>query len=332
MKNTALKINSAGALLFGWMVVSAFSPASKTITIGLQAGSVASWEIAAMEEAGIAEHHAIDVEITDLADAGAVQAALQAGDVDAILTDFVWTSLVRQGGTDLVFVPHSRAEGGLMVVSGGPVAAIQDLDGAAIAVADGGAIISHVALQAYYAAQTGGALADAANVQFVAPAQVNELLLSGGVGAAVNAWDLNARAAANGAVELISVADMLAAAGVERTPPVLGWVFSDRWARSHRDEIARFLDASFETRQDLLEDDALWDSIRPVMGEDLSDEAFIALRDAYRRTIVTSFDQADIDAAAKAFGLVVQYGGADLVGDATEMAEGTFWGGYRVGG
>jgi len=327
-----LKIKATGGILLSWMAVSAFSPAAKTIELGLQTTGTAAWEIAAMQAAHIDEHHGIDVEIRDVANSGAGQVALQAGEVDVILSDFVWTSIQRHEGADFTFVPHSLAVGGLMVMPGGPVESIADLDGASIAVAGGPVDKSYVALQAYYAAKTGGVLSEVIDAEFGAPPLVNELLLAGGVDAALNFWHFNARATVDGAVELISVADMLKELGVARTPPLLGWVFSERWANSHHDEITRFLDASYETKQRLLEDDALWDRIRPSMGEDLSDATFIALRDNYRRGIVTSYGQADIDAAAQSFALMAQYGGVELVGDDTEIAEGTFWDGFRVDG
>jgi NitT/TauT family transport system substrate-binding protein len=332
MTMSALKITTTGGLLFSWIALSAFSPAAKSIELGLQTTGTAAWEIAAMQAAGIDAHHGIDVEIRDVANSGAGQVALQAREVDVILSDFVWTSIQRQEGADFTFVPHSLAVGGLMVMPGSPVQSIEDLAGASIAVAGGPVDKSYVALQAYYAARTGGSLPDVIEAEFGAPPLVNELLLTGGVDAALNFWHFNARASVEGAVELISVADMLKELGVARTPPLLGWVFSERWANSHDDEISRFLAASYDTKQLLLEDDSLWDTIRPAMGEDLSDATFIALRDNYRRGIVTSYDQADIDAAAQSFALMVQYGGAELVGDSTEIAEGTFWDGFRVGG
>jgi len=332
MNSTALKIATTGGLLLSWMALSAFSPAAKKIELGLQATGTAAWEIAAMQAAHLDEHHGIDIEVRDVANSGAGQVALQTGEVDVILSDFVWTSIQRNEGADFTFVPHSLAVGGLMVMPDGPVQSIEDLDGASIGVAGGPVDKSFVALQAYYAAKTGGSLSDVIEAEFGAPPLVNELLLSGGVDAALNFWHFNARATVDGAVELISVADMLKELGVERTPPLLGWVFSERWANSHDAEIERFLQASFETKQLLLEDDAIWETIRPAMGEDISDETFIALRDNYRRGIVTSYDQADIDAAAQSFALMVQYGGVELVGDDTEIAEGTFWDGFRVGG
>lgn len=332
MRMNDLKIFTAGAAVLGWMAVSAFAPAAKTIELGLQTTGTAAWEIAAMQAAQIDADHGIVIEIRDVANSGAGQVALQAREVDVILSDFVWTSVQRHAGADFTFVPHSLAVGGLMVMPDGPIQAIEDLDGASVGIAGGPVDKSYVALQAYYAAKTGGTLSDVIEAEFGAPPLVNELLLGGNVDAALNFWHFNARASVDGAVELISVADMLGELGVARTPPLLGWVFSERWANSHGDEISRFLEASFETKQALLEDDGLWDQIRPSMGEDISDELFIALRDSYRRGIVTSFSQEDIDAATQSFAVMAQFGGVELVGDDTEIAEGTFWDGFRVGG
>jgi len=327
---TKLKFATAGAFLVSWMALSAFSPAAKKIELGLQTTGTAAWEIAAMHAAHIDEENGIEIDIRDVANSGAGQVALQAREANVILSDFVWTSIQRHEGADFTFVPHSLAVGALMAMPDGPVHSIEDLAGASVGIAGGPVDKSYVVLQAYYAAKTGGSLPDVIDAQFGAPPLVNELLLSGQVGAALNFWHFNARATVDGAVELISVADMLEELGVDRTPPLLGWVFSERWANSHRDEIKRFLTASFETKRQLLEDDALWDTIRPAMGENLSDEVFIALRDNYRRGIVTTFGQADIDAAAQSFALMAQYGGAELVGDSNEIAAGTFWDGYRI--
>ena len=105
-------------------------------------------------------------------------------------------------------------------------------------------------------------------------------------------------------------------------------MFSDAFAAQKGDVIKNYLDASFQTKQALLTDDALWDKIRPVMKVD-DDALFIALRDAYRAGIVTSYTDADIQAATETYALLAKFGGADLIGDKPDLAAGTFWGGYR---
>ena len=78
-----------------------------------------------------------------------------------------------------------------------------------------------------------------------------------------------------------------------------------------------------------LSDDALWDQIRPAMNVGDDDALFQQLRDGYRAGIVSQFDPDNTEAASATFALLVQYGGADVVGDATALSPGTFWPGYR---
>jgi ABC-type nitrate/sulfonate/bicarbonate transport system substrate-binding protein len=120
-----------------WTGLSAFSPTPTEIKLALQEGGTASWEAAAMRELKLDEKNGVKLEIRNVADSQASQVALQAGEVEVILSDFVWTSLQRDQGGDLTFVPHSLAVGGLLAMPGGKVKSVADLKGATLASAGG---------------------------------------------------------------------------------------------------------------------------------------------------------------------------------------------------
>jgi len=311
-----------------WMGLSAFSPPPDEIKLALQEGDTAAWEAAAMHQLKLDEKNDIKLKIRNVADSNAGQVALQAGRVDVMLSDFLWTSLQRHQGADFTFVPHSLAVGGLMALPGSRVKSVADLKGATLAVAGGPDDKSYLILQAFYSAKTGGDLTRDASIVFGAPPLVNEQLSGGQADASLNFWHFNARAAAAGATQVISVQDMLKDLDVSKTPPLLGWVFSEAYAAKEPEAVKRFLDASFQTKAALLTDDTLWEKIRPVMKVD-DDALFIALRDAYRAGIVTSYTDADIQAATETYALLAKFGGANLTGGKPGLADGTFWAGYR---
>lgn len=306
----------------------AFTPETHKLTLGLQTTGTAKWELAAMNALGIDKKHELELTVQDVADAKAGQIALQANEVEIILSDFVWTNLQRHQGNKMVIVPHSLTVGGLMVDPAAGIASVADLKGKTLAVSGSSVDKSFVILSAYYAKQTGSKLADDADIKFGAPPLINELFTGGGAQAALNLWNWNARAKVAGKTELISVPTMLADLGVSATPPLLGWVFKEEVAGKKKAELKAFLDASFETKKALATDDAVWDSIRDVMKVD-SDDLFVAMRDGYRAGIVLNYSASDMKPAAEAFALMAQYGGADVVGDATSLDEGTFWKGYH---
>jgi NitT/TauT family transport system substrate-binding protein len=271
----------------------------------------------------------LELTINDVADSPAGQVVLQAKGADIILSDFVWVNLQRHQGNMVTMVPHSLTVGGLMVDPSAGIASIADLKGKTMAVSGSPSDKSFVILSADYAKATGGKLSDDATIKFGAPPLVNELFTGGQAQASLNLWNWNARAKVAGKTQLISVGDMLADLGVSKTPPLLGWTFFEDNAAAHKEDFKAFLDASFETKQALLTDDAVWDKIRPVMNVGDNDALFKQLRDDYRAGIVTHYVSSDMGPAAESFAVMAKFGGSDVVGDVTDLADGTFWKGYH---
>lgn len=297
------------------------------LRLALQATGTARWELAAMQALGLDKAHGLELTLREVADSRAGQLALLAGEADLILSDFVWVSLQRDAGAPVALVPHSLAVGGLVVDPAAGIATLADLAGKTIAVSGSPVDKSFVLLAARYRAETGGDLAEAADLRFGAPPLVNQLLLEGRAQAALNLWNWSARARAAGMVELVSVPQLLAAAGLARTPPLLGWAFLDNPEQA--EAISAFLDASFATKAVLLTDDAVWQTLRPLLDVGDDEALFTALRDAYRDGIVLSYGPKDVAAAEAYFSLVAAQGGLEAVGGAERLAPGTFWPGYR---
>lgn len=297
------------------------------LRLALQATGTARWELAAMQALGLDSAHGLDLALREVSDSRAGQIALLAGQADVILSDFVWVSLQRDAGEPIALVPHSLAVGGLVVAASSGIATLADLAGKTIAVSGSPVDKSFVLLAARYRAETGQDLAQSSELRFGAPPLVNQLLLEGRAQAALNLWNWSARARAAGMVELVSVPQLLADAGLARTPPLLGWVFRDDPDKA--EAITAFLDASFATKSALATDDAIWDGLRQLMDVGGDEALFTALRDAYRAGIVLSYGPEDVAAAEAYFALVAAQGGLEAVGGAERLAPGTFWPGYR---
>ncbi len=300
-----------------------------TLLVGVQESGTVQWEIETIEALELDQKHGLDLEIRPLADSRAGQIALQTGAVDVILSDFVWVSIQRGQGNMVAMVPHSLAVGGLMVPPDSAIKTVADLKGKNIAVAGGPVDKNWVILQAFYNSVTGGVLADEASARFGAPPLVNELLAGEQADAGLNFWQWNARLKAMGMNEVLPAAEMLRELGVSEQPPLLGWTFTDATAETKSEALTRFLDASFEAKAVLLEDDAVWDGLRDLMGAADDQALFAQLRDDYRAGIVRGYDPEHVEAAEEAFALLARHGGADLVGEQTALEPGTFWAGYR---
>jgi NitT/TauT family transport system substrate-binding protein len=263
-----------------------------------------NWELKVIAD-GIDRKHGFTLTRVDFADKEATSIALQSGEVDVIVTDWIWVASQRKLGHSFTFVPFSRSVGAVMAEPATGIRTVADLAGRSIGIAGGPSDKSWVLLQAYARKTAGLELKDEADVQFGAPPLLNELVQRGRLDAVLNFWNFNAQLEGKGFVPVISVRDILPELGLEADPPLLGWVFDEQWAAAHPALAKGLIDASYEAKTLLKSDDAAWEELRPAMNA--QDEAtFQALKAGYRAGIPDRYTRKDIIAAESAFDVMRQ--------------------------
>ncbi len=311
-------------LLFSCQVL-----ATQQLTIGVLKFGTVRWELDVIQHHGLDTKRNLQVNVLPLASKNAVNVALQAGEANAIVNDWIWVSRQRDEGKSFTFVPYSVAAGGLMARSDSGINSVTDLPGKKIGVAGGPVDKSWLLLRAHTKKNHNFDPADVMEVSFGAPPLLNELAMRGEVEALLNFWHYGARFRAAGHNDIISIPDVLDGLGINRTLALIGWTFDENIAQSHPGAMEAFLAASYEAKKILLESDAEWERIRPLTKA-TDDETLHALRDAFRAGIPRSFGDAEQATAAEIFSLLAVEGGEKLVGKSTELNPGTFWKGFRV--
>jgi NitT/TauT family transport system substrate-binding protein len=250
--------------------------------------------------------HALDraagyrLDVVELAGRPATTIAFQAGDVDVIVTDWVWALQERDKGRDLRFAPYSNALGA--VVTNGRVSDLCDLKGRPVGVVGGERDKSWLVLQALVRRDCGFDLADETTTLTGAAPLIGRQLLDGAVDAVSTYWNHAAELEAGGMARLIGVDEAMTRLGISPAPPLIGFVWDA--AATEPGTVAAFL-ASAAAAQDLLAgSDAEWERLRPAMGA-ASDAEFRLLRDRFRAGIVRGWRPGDTEAAAKLHRLLV---------------------------
>ncbi len=122
---------------------------TQMIRVGVLAFGTVNWELDSLQFHGLDQRHGVQIAVTRLSGKNAAAVALQGGEVDAIVSDWIWVSRQRSSGADYSFVPHSLAAGGLMVRPDAGIGTLNDLRDKKLGIAGGPVDKSWLMLRAY---------------------------------------------------------------------------------------------------------------------------------------------------------------------------------------
>ena len=323
-------LRSAGRLgVFGFSVLSLDALrlpipayADEPIRIATLASGTVSWELETIVHYGLDRAHGFTLAVMPVASKQAADIMLAGGEADMIVTDWLWVSRQRHAGQDYKFLPYSRQVGAVLVKPVSDVKSIADLKGRKIGVAGGPTDKGWTLVRSFAMSQAGLDLTKDAEPVFAAPPLLSELFQRGSIDALITYWHLAAALKAQGAQELISLADVARTLGLDPDVPLLGYVFSERWSLTHDRAAEKFYAAAQDAKKRLAEDDEPWIHLRPLMNAK-SDHDFELLKAGYREGIPKT---RDINEAAlrNVFAVLAHEGGDDFTGQNATLAAGLF--------
>ena len=312
------------APLASQVAVRAARAAAAPIRIGVLRFGTVSWELDVIRRHGLDQAQGVSLQPVEYAAAQATQVALQAGEVDMVALDWLWVSRQRSDGADWTFVPFSNAVGGLVAPAASPIGSVADLPGRRLGIAGSPIDKSWLILRAYAQRRHGIDLDAAVEKNFGAPPLLAEQLKAGRLDAMLTFWPFAAKAEAAGMRSVLTIDAAVSALGIAASVPIVGYVFSEKWADHNRGTVDGFLAALAKARAILAADDGEWRTLAPLTGA--ADEAELErLKAWYRRGIPLHWGSAEQDAAAQLFQVLAETGGPALVGRAKSIAPGTFW-------
>ena len=321
---------AAAALFLGcvFLFAAPAALAESVIRIGvLQFGTV-NWALDVIAHHGLDRAADIRIDAVELAGTPATQIALQAGQVDAIVSDWLWVSRQRASGADWTFAPFSTAVGAVMVPKDSPIRSLTDLKGRRRGIAGSAIDKSWLILRLAAQRNEGFDLEKATSQAFGAPPLLEEELKSGRLDAVLTYWQFAARLEAEGMRRVLSVSDAVKSLGISSDIPLVGYVMSERWAKANAATVQGFLRARRQAMEILDGSDEEWRRIAPLTGA--RNEAELSrLRDAFRAGIPRHWGDRERADVAQLYALLANIGGEALVGPSRSLAPGTLFDGDR---
>lgn len=297
--------------------------AAAPVRIGVLKFGTVSWELDTIKHHQFDAANGIELDVGYFAGEDATNVALLAGEIDVIVTDWLWVSRQRSQGSDLTLAPYSTAVGAIMVSQDSPVRTLADLKGKKLGVAGGPLDKSWLLIQALARRDHRIDLSAESEILFGSPPLMSEKAIQGELDAVLNFWHFCARLEANGFRRLVGAEDAAEALGASGPVSAIGYVFHDKWADQNPQGAMGLVRASAQAKDLLARSDEEWLRLAPIVraeGKELE-----KLRDRYREGIPkrpVAEEQAD---AGRLYRVLAEIGGEKLVGSAPEMAPGTFW-------
>ncbi|MEC8630218.1 MAG: ABC transporter substrate-binding protein [Pseudomonadota bacterium] len=310
-----------GALALGMTTCAALADTPVLRAAVLKFGTV-NWELDTIKHYGLDTENGFTLDVSGVAGGSAAQIAFQGGETDVIVSDWLWVARQRAAGKDYVFIPYSKAVGGVMVPKDSTAQTLADLDGKKIGIAGGPLDKSWLILQAYAQQELGMDLKGQTEQVFGAPPLVFKTALGGETDAAINFWHFMAKMEAAGMRKLIDVADAARSLGLDPDTPLLGYVVKGEMLRDNPDLVKGLAAASRAAKDKLATDPAAFERLRERMNAK-TDAQFDALKAGFIAGIPNK-GRVDEAAADKMLRLMAQLGGEDLLGTATSLPEGLF--------
>ncbi|WP_299606516.1 ABC transporter substrate-binding protein [uncultured Tateyamaria sp.] len=310
-----------GAMAAAVVATAAFAEDPTLRASVLKFGTV-TWELNTIKHHGFDAAHGFDLQVQGVAGGSAAKVAFQGGEADVIVSDWLWVARQRAAGKDYLFIPYSKAVGGVMVPDDSPAQSLSDLSGRKIGIAGGPLDKSWLILRAHAEKTYGIDLKADTKQVFAAPPLIFKSALSGELDGAINFWHFLAKMEASGMRKLVDVADAATDLGLDPDTPLLGYVVKGEMLRDMPDLVKGLAAASRDAKNLLATDDAEWDRLRDKMNAK-TDAQFEALKAGFRAGIPAP-GPVDEDAAARMLALMIELGGKELMGEAQELPAGTF--------
>lgn len=287
----------------------------------LKIGTV-NWELATITENGLDRANGFVLDVQPFADNSGTRIAVEGGQADMAVADWIWVARQRAAGKDYVFIPYSKAVGGVVVPAGSSAETLADLAGGKVGIAGGPLDKSWLILRAYAQQQYGIDLKAETEQVYGAPPLIFKSAMGEEYAGAINFWHFLAKNKAAGMRQLISVDEAGRALGLDTNTPLLGYYFKESFLAKHPDLAQAFFEASRAAKHRLATSDEAWAAIRPRMNA-ATEAQYVQLRADWIAGIP---DRAPVDDAAadKMLRLMRDLGGAELVGAATSVPDGLF--------